>query len=198
MYITCILEFLNRYCMIELYVSLCQKSGKLVYVACAIRGENPIEMTRSIARSAGDRTSTIIAIATNLPQSVRRLVFAARTDLKSNAARLDSAPPYLSLSLVDLPPFLLPLWSTFSALSLSLLPEPCFYALAILVAGFFGALGKTLISLDWNGDTMRTSDLHARFLRPCHDTLYNRGFNIFCGRVLDVGDLPGVLRRKTL
>lgn len=144
-----------------------------VCIACAINGENPIGMIRWIARSVGDRTSTIIAIATNLPQSVRRLVFTARSDLKSNIARLDSAPPFLSLSLVDLPPFLLPLWSTSSTLSL-------FSPSSVLrtrdsSADFFGTLGKTLISLDWNGDT---SNLYARFLRPYHDILYNRGFNV--------------------
>lgn len=149
---------------------------KVRYEASAIRGENLIVMIRSIARSARDRTSTIIAIATNLPQSVRRLVFAARSDLKSSAARLDSAPSSLSRCP----------WSTLAAVFFYLFDSPPPHYLYLSSsspvstrsrsynsnAGFFGALGKTLISLGWNGGTMCTSGLHARFLRPCRETLY--------------------------
>lgn len=121
----------------------------------------PISWRSDIVRS------TIVATATDLLQNARRLVFAARSDLKSSSARLESAPPSLMLSLVDLPPSPLPPWSSPSSTVLS----PSSSYIRDLSAGFCGELGKTLISLGWNGDTMCTSDSHTRLLRSCRGTI---------------------------
>lgn len=85
-------------------------------------------------RSAGDRISTIVATATDLLQNARRLVFAARSDLKLSSARLDSTPPSLLLSLVDLSLSPLPPWS--SSTSIDLFPSSSY--IYDLNAGFCG------------------------------------------------------------
>lgn len=68
-----------------------------------------------------------------------------------------------------------------------------------------GRWEKTLISLGWNGDTMCTSDLHARLLRPCHGTIVQLWFqrdiirrSRRCGQLWMSRMSVRCLRRRTL
>lgn len=107
-----ITPYVYYYCiLLEPYVS--GPRGRESYMKLAWSVDVIIWSKRLIdrIRSAGDWTSTIVATTTNLLQSARRLVFAARSDLKPSSARLDFVPsccPWSTcrrlLYLLDLPP----------------------------------------------------------------------------------------------